>query len=444
MTETITGFPMTGISPGQAGPYSASQFAAFIAQLYDRAGVSADAGLAIYSNNGSNLFPSGLLLGFGLDVYALGSPNMSVNIGNGAAIVNGNYVTLTNGPANRAITSNASGNPRIDTVVIHIDYTLQTHTIIVLAGTPAGAPVPPGLTRTSLIWEIPLADIAVANAAASITQANITPRTIPQSAPDGIYIPVLNNSGNVLQTGDVVVWDTSAAQAVKTSTTIYDATVAGVMVGRTAAAAIGLMLVRGVGWVNVSGAVIRGQSIYQSGTAKQAVSANINTNPLAMGYAIIAQAGTGLLPCYIDTSILATNAYLGRPNNQFNLTAAGFSTTSVSLTACNTSTARLSITTSHANAWVLMTIFCATTANGGSAKGFIDMYLDTATSLIASAALKLQLSASLAAGYTIFSCTRLFQIASQGAHTIDLMFASDTAGQPFLINSTSASVVEIA
>ena len=137
MPNSVLSFPWSGISPGQAGPYTNAQFAAFIAQLYDRPGVSADVGVSYYSNSGANLFPSNLLLGFGMDVFPNGSPNMSVNVGNGAAIVNGVYVTSTGTALNLVVSGNASGNPRIDTVVIHLDYTLQTATIILLTGTPA-------------------------------------------------------------------------------------------------------------------------------------------------------------------------------------------------------------------------------------------------------------------------------------------------------------------
>ena len=65
---------------------------------------------------------------------------------------------------------------RIDRVVLHLDTT-STHrciTIEVKKGTPAATPAPPTLTRESGVYELSLAQIAIAANATSITQANIT------------------------------------------------------------------------------------------------------------------------------------------------------------------------------------------------------------------------------------------------------------------------------
>lgn len=65
---------------------------------------------------------------------------------------------------------------RIDRVVLHLDTT-STHryiTIQVIKGTPAATPTAPALTRTNGIYELSLAQIAVAANATAITQADIT------------------------------------------------------------------------------------------------------------------------------------------------------------------------------------------------------------------------------------------------------------------------------
>ena len=65
---------------------------------------------------------------------------------------------------------------RIDRVVLHLDAT-STHryiTIEIKKGTPAATPAPPALTRESGVYELSLAQIAVAANATSITQAEIT------------------------------------------------------------------------------------------------------------------------------------------------------------------------------------------------------------------------------------------------------------------------------
>jgi len=449
----VTSFPWAGISPGQAGPYTANQFAAFIAQLYDRPGISLDTGVAAYSNNGANLFPSNLLLGFGLDAYPNASPNMSVNIGNGAAIVNGIYVTVTGSAVNLVVSSNSSGNPRIDTAVIHLDYTLQTATIILLTGTPSGSPVPPNLTRTAnVIWEIPLADIAVANGVSSITLANIQPRQIPQSAPDGVYMPVTNNSGVTLQTGDIVVWDTSATQAVKTSTTLNDNTVAGVVVGRTTAGAIGLILVQGIGWINVGGAVTRGQMIAQSTTAKQGISGANGANLNAFAYAIAPQASTGLIPAYINaiqgSGNAATWLQTQRPYTSFKA-APGFTFTSTTFVVVNSSTCRLTITPSHTNAIILVTFTCAVSyiaTSGGNI--FVDMLIDGATYASGGNSSGTGFSEINTSNTTTnltgaMTGTFVITLATVAAHTIDLVIR-ETGSATHTVALASATALEVA
>jgi hypothetical protein len=301
MALTLTSFPWAGTSPGSAGPYTNAQFAAFQQALYNRGGNPKDSGVAIYSNPGTA--PSGTLLGFGLDVTAQAVPNMSVNVAQGGAVINGYWAQESASTNTLSITSNASGNPRIDTVVLHLDTSLQTVVLQANAGTPGATPAPPALTQSGTIWEIPLADIAVASGAVSIAQSNITPRQVFANMPDGVYVPIYNNSGVALQTGDVVVWDSSAAQAVKTSTTANDLAVAGVVVGRIAIGGTGMILTRGFGWVNASAAVTRGNVLVQSTTAKQAANPTVASAPIGVfGYATQTSGSAGLVTAYIDAS----------------------------------------------------------------------------------------------------------------------------------------------
>lgn len=78
------------------------------------------------------------------------------------------------------ISANASGNPRIDTIVIEMvpagQATEGKCTLKVVNGTAAASPVAPTLTQTAALWQFPLANVAVANGAAVINQANITDR----------------------------------------------------------------------------------------------------------------------------------------------------------------------------------------------------------------------------------------------------------------------------
>lgn len=88
------------------------------------------------------------------------------------------------------IAANASGNPRIDLVVLR-DYdaavdggsaSADKGTVEVVQGTPSGSPVAPAVPDGA----IPLAQVAVANGASSIVAANITERRLPL----GIATPI--------------------------------------------------------------------------------------------------------------------------------------------------------------------------------------------------------------------------------------------------------------
>lgn len=366
-------FPFAGTSPGTAGPYSDKQFAAFVQGLWNNGGDPGDSGVVPYSNGGAA--PTGLLLGFGLDVNAAAVPNMSVNVGPGTAVVNGRWVQQT-ALQNLAVTANSSGNTRIDTVVLHVDFTLQTVTLQINLGTPSGTPVPPGMVQSGLIWEIPIADITVANLAASITQANIQPRQVPADPSGAIYLPVLNNSGAVLQIGDVVVWDTSAQQAVKTSTTANDTTVAGVMAGRTAVGAIGVLLIKGIGWVNTNGAVTNGQALIQSTTAKQAAPVALSTSGGIFAYALSTTSGSGLMPAFVDSSIVPrANNYLARSTKKQTTT---YNTTSTSLVDMDSTNLSITVTPQSTAVLVLIQLGVVSIASVNST-GLFDFTVDGST-----------------------------------------------------------------
>ncbi len=74
------------------------------------------------------------------------------------------------------ISANATGATRIDTIVLEVvptgNATEGKCTLKVVDGTA----VQPVLTQTTLLWQFPLANVSVANGAATIAQANITDR----------------------------------------------------------------------------------------------------------------------------------------------------------------------------------------------------------------------------------------------------------------------------
>lgn len=112
-----------------------------------------------------------------------GSPNMSVNVAAGLAVVDGtqdvlhqgSYVCLNDATVNLAISAADPTNPRIDIVVAKVQdsqYSGATDawSLAVVTGAPAPSPSAPAAPANSVI----LAQVAVAALASSITNANIT------------------------------------------------------------------------------------------------------------------------------------------------------------------------------------------------------------------------------------------------------------------------------
>jgi hypothetical protein len=96
---------------------------------------------------------------------------MNVRIGPGEAHVQG-FQYINDANVDVSIGANSSGSTRIDVVVLRLNRSLNTLVLGVVAGTPgAGAPA---LTQVAGgNWEFPIANITVANGAASITGGNI-------------------------------------------------------------------------------------------------------------------------------------------------------------------------------------------------------------------------------------------------------------------------------
>lgn len=283
--------PWNGVTTGDAGPYTDQQWQITWGSIIGLGGRRANVGVLLGS--GTQPFD-------GLRVIAQSPVTTNVDVHPGAALVQG-ISYLNTAVVSLAVGANVSGNPRIDTVILRADYALQTVRLALKAGTPAATPTPPVLTQIAgVMWEIPIADIAAANAFASITDANITPRQEWLNAAAGIYLDnVLNNSGGDLETGDLVINDSSANRAATTTTRANDPRAMGVWVGRTASGSYGRVLKSGIGYVKANGAVTRGQRMVSSGTVKQAA---VNTSAEAgrtLATALETTSGAGLVLCHV-------------------------------------------------------------------------------------------------------------------------------------------------
>lgn len=279
-----------GITTGDAGPYSSADWALLWKYLIGTGASRANVGPFLDSGTTPNN---------GLKVQAQSPAAAAVDVLAGSAVVAGRFY-LSDATEALVIAANASGNPRIDTVVLQADYSLQTVVLAVLQGTPAVSPTPPNLTQTlGVLYEIPLADIAVANGFASIANTDITPRHEWANAAAGLYPTVLNNSGSTLTTGAPVIADTSANQAATTTTTTQDRRVIGVWVGRTSNGDYGRILTHGVGYVYSAAAVTRGQWLVTHTVAAQATPVNYSVNTV-IGRALETTTGAGLVLCYVN------------------------------------------------------------------------------------------------------------------------------------------------
>lgn len=282
--------PWSGTTIGDAGPYSDLHWQ----ELY-QAIIGWGAGRA---NNGVILM-SGTEPNDGLKVTENSPAAANVLVLPGAALVQG-IAYLNDDTETLSIAANASGNARIDTIILQADYALQTVRLEVLTGTPAASPVAPSLTQSAgVLWEIPIANIAVANGFTTITNSNITQRQEWVNAPPAVYLDSLtNNSGAELNNGDVVVWDSTANRAVKTSTTKGDESVAGVWQGGSQAnGGEGRVLTEGIAYLQTDAAVTRGDFLQHSTTAKKATPYNFSG--VAIARALETTSGAGLALCYV-------------------------------------------------------------------------------------------------------------------------------------------------
>lgn len=143
-----------------------------------------------------NWLPTGVLEGrYNELAVAESSPAaMSVQVATGQAWIEGTFY-WNDAAATLPVTANASGNPRIDLVVVRINLAANSWELAVLPGTPAGSPVAPTPTQNASLWEEPLYTVAVANGAVSIVNANLASvRNFVSPGGGGGFNPLLSQS----------------------------------------------------------------------------------------------------------------------------------------------------------------------------------------------------------------------------------------------------------
>jgi microcystin-dependent protein len=115
------------------------------------------------------------------EVFADATGGLNVKVRSGQAWIQGQFVQHTAQETLTLATADAS-NPRIDRVIIRVDWTANTAALDVLTGTPAVTPSAPALTQNAgASWEYALAQVRVEATATSITANKVTDeRTFPR------------------------------------------------------------------------------------------------------------------------------------------------------------------------------------------------------------------------------------------------------------------------
>lgn len=141
-----------------------------------------DIWLSLLGSLRNTTYQGGLLNGSGdgsnppLFVEETATPSAAVKVNIGRAILRGAWYEA-DAAETVAIAANTDGSgfARIDYIILRKDVAAQTVRLINLLGTPAASPVAPTLTQTEgVTWEIPIAQIAVANLFSTIVDADIS------------------------------------------------------------------------------------------------------------------------------------------------------------------------------------------------------------------------------------------------------------------------------
>lgn len=133
-------------------------------------------------------------------------PGLSVEVFPGEAFIQGMFWSHTGDPAGLSITGNTSGDPRIDLVVLRTDFVNDIIEYVVIEGDPDPSPVPPDPIQNDTVWDLPLAEVEVADGATEITSMDITDVRVPSYQAQKGSSPLVAGSGITLTySGDQII-----------------------------------------------------------------------------------------------------------------------------------------------------------------------------------------------------------------------------------------------
>lgn len=107
------------------------------------------------------------------NLKVVANSGLTVTVKAGIGFIKAKYVNNTS-DYDLTLDAADTDNPRIDRIVLRLSTTNRNITLNILKGTPAAEPEAPSLTRTSTVYELCLASIAVAANATEIVTADIT------------------------------------------------------------------------------------------------------------------------------------------------------------------------------------------------------------------------------------------------------------------------------
>jgi hypothetical protein len=261
----------------------------------------------------------------------------NVLVASGSALIQGRWY-YNDASETLTISSNASGNPRIDLIVLRASYTganTKTIRLAVKQGTPAVSPSIPGLTQNlATEWEIPLARVAVANGFVTIVAADITDMRSFVNVPDTLAVNVINQSGSILEKGAMLIRTTSPTGypiAVNTSGTVNNRNALGILESRLAIGATGRAYTSGVVPVIIQGSVSVADQLTTSTTAGRVQTRTGGQRSLGVALQAGASGATILahinMPGYSDIDVyprLVVGSYTGNGAATQAVTGLGF------------------------------------------------------------------------------------------------------------------------
>ena len=151
-----------------------------------------------------------------LQVSALAS-GLAVNVAPGLAVIEGRYYELMDDGSGvfSLNLSAATGNPRIDRIVLTLNYAARTVTLGVLQGTEAALPAAPALTRDAAQVMLSLAQVRVNVGVGALTAENITDERADEAL-CGLHVATADGALAAAQAAQTTAnQGVSAAQAAK-------------------------------------------------------------------------------------------------------------------------------------------------------------------------------------------------------------------------------------